>query len=327
MSSSETIQVGPIAARGGEIARGFLGVGETLAGPIQIPIVLINGTKSGAVLCLTAGVHATEYAPIEAIFRILDELQPNTLSGAVIAVPIVSMHMFAARCPFVSPLDGLNLNKIAPGGSGSISEILVRTLLDEIVAKSQYHVDLHAGDFGEILMPFAGYSLSGTPDQDREGEALARAFTPRLISLARKGGSLPPFPGSICYEASRRGVISILAESGGNGTLEEADTRVHVDGVRNILRQLKMIAGAPSTSRDQVMASDRAITRATRAGLLRLKVSIGDSVAQNQVVAEICDVFGQPVETVRAARAGIAGLVWSYKAVNTGDPILRCWYT
>lgn len=327
MADQGSIAIGSVRARRGEMARGFLEIGETLTGPIQIPLVLVNGATEGPVLCLTSGVHATEYAPIEAVFRVLAELNPQLLRGAVIAVPVVSMHMFAARCGFVSPLDGLNPNKVAPGGAGSSTEILVNTLLTKVIYKAQYHIDLHAGDFGEMLMPFAGYSLSGNPEQDSEGEALVRLFTPRLISLAREGGTIPPFPGSLCFEASRQGVVSILAESGGNGTLEEADTAVHTNGVRNILRYLKMIEGQPVVSGSQIIATDRAIIRATRAGLVRLKVAIGDEVAQNQIVAEICDVFGQVQETVRAQRSGIAGLVWAHKAVNSGDPIVRCWYT
>jgi uncharacterized protein len=328
MTNQGSIAIGNVRAARGEIAHGFIVIGETLTGPIQIPVVLVNGIAEGPVLCLTSGVHATEYAPIEAVFRLLDGLDPQTLRGTVIAVPVVSMHMFAARCGFVSPIDGLNPNKIAPGSAaGSITEILVHILLTQVIAKSQYHVDLHAGDFGEILMPFAGYRLSGNAEQDADGEALVRLFAPLLISLAREGGTIPPFAGSICDEASRRGVVSILAESGGNGTLEEGDADVHVHGIRNIMRYLKMIDGAPSVSGPQITATDRAITRASRAGLVRLKVAIGDAVAQNQVVAEICNVFGEVTEIVRAQRAGIVGLVWAHKAVNAGDPIVRCWYT
>ncbi len=327
MGEPGEITIGTAAAAHGEIGRGFLHVGEMATGPVQIPIVIVNGKAAGPALCLTAGVHATEYAPIAAVMRIINELDPKRMKGAVIAVPIVAMHMFASRSGFVSPVDGLNLNKIAPGGHGSISEILVKALLDEIIARAEYYVDLHAGDLGEMLLAFAGYSLTGNAEMDRQGEALARLFTPRLISLARRGDALPPFPGSIVYEATRRGIVSILAESGGNGTLEEPDVLVHVEGVRNIMRFLKMIDSDPVISRPQIRAIDRAVTRANRSGLLHLKVAIGDEVAEDQIVGEIYDVFGRIVETVRVPKAGIAGLVWAHKAVNTGDPIVRCWYT
>jgi uncharacterized protein len=324
---NRTVKVREVTADPGKIAKGFVEVGETVTGPIRIPLVIINGEKPGPKLCLTAGVHATEYAPIEAVLRILSQVAPADLKGTIIAVPILSMHMFASRSGFVSPIDGLNLNKIAPGGDGSISEIVVKLLLDEVIAQCQYHVDLHAGDLGEMLLPFAGYPMTGDAGLDRQGEALARLFSPQLISLAIDGSTLPPFPGSIVHSATRRGIVSILAESGGNGTLEEADVQVHVKGITNLMRYLGMIDGVPMTPKSQIRATGRAITRATRSGLLHLSATIGDTITDGEQVAEICDVFGQIIEQIHVARGGIAGLVWAHKAVNTGDPIIRCWYT
>jgi len=327
VSVSSKVEIGRVSAGRGQVARGFLDVGETATGAVQLPIVIINGASQGPVLCLTAGVHATEYASIDALMRLINELNPAELRGVVIAVPLVNMHMFAGRCPFISPLDGVNLNKIAPGGSGSISEILARVLFDGVITKARYHIDLHGGDFGEMLLEFAGYSMTGNAELDRQGEALARLFAPRVFCLAREGTTLPPSPGFIAYAATRKGVVSILGEAGGNGTMEEADVRVHLEGIRNIMRYLKMINGTPVIPGSQVLATDWHGTRAKRSGLLRLKVAVGDMMAAGQEVADICDVFGRTVEVVRTARPGLAMLVWEHKAVNTGDPIVRCWTT
>jgi uncharacterized protein len=327
VTESQTVKVGGLAAQPGEVSQGFVEVGETITGPIRFPLIIINGQKPGPTLCLTAGVHATEYAPIEAVLRLVTRIRPNDLKGAIVAVPIVSMHMFASRCGFVSPIDGLNLNKVAPGGDGSVSEVLARVLLDDVIAQCQYHVDLHAGDLGEMLMAFAGYPMTGNKELDGQGEALARLFSPRLISLSRDGTTLPPFPGSIVYSATRKGVVSILAESGGNGTLQEIDVQVHVYGITNLMRYLGMIDGLPIIPKSQIRATGRAITRASRSGLLRLYAAVGETIVDGQLVADICDVFGRTVEEVRVERGGLAGLVWAHKAVNSGDPIIRCWYT
>lgn len=315
-----------VSAQSGERAQGFITIGETASGPMRFPLVIINGAGDGPILCLTSGVHATEYAPIDAVMRVVQSLDPSKLRGAVIAVPVVNMRMFDSRTGFVSPLDGLNLNKVAPGrADGSASEILAGVLLDEVIGRAAYHIDLHAGDLGEMLLPFAGYALTGNRELDAQGEALARLYSPKLISLATSDGKIPPFADGICYAATRRGVVSIFAESGGNGTLEDADVRVHVDGVTNVMRHLRMIDGTPITPGPRVSARDRKVVRATRAGLLRLRVRIGDELVAGQEVAEVCNVFGEVVETVRSNGAGIAGLVWAHKVVNTGDPIVRYW--
>ena len=322
----EALRIRGVVAECGQRAQGFITIGETPSGPIQFPVVIVNGADDGPVLCLTAGVHATEYAPIDAAMRIVQSLDATALRGAVIVVPVVNMRMFESRTGFVSPLDGINLNKAAPGrDDGSISEVLAKVLLDEVIGRAAYHIDLHAGDLGEMLLPFAGYALTGRPDLDEQGESLARLYSPKLISLATPDGKIPPFADGICYAATRRGVVSIFAESGGNGTLEEGDVRVHLHGVTNVMRYVRMIDGTPTAVGGQVSARDRKVVRATRAGLLRLRVKIGDELVAGQEVAEICNVFGEVVETVRSSGAGIAGLVWAHKVVNTGDPIVRYW--
>lgn len=323
--ADDQFEIRDIRCKMGSIARGFLKVGETSTGPVEIPLVIIHGRSHGPVLCLTAGVHATEYPPIEAMFRVLRSIDPAKLRGTVLGVPVVNMHMFATRQGFTSPLDGINLNKIAPGGNGSITEMVAKTLLDEVVTRAQYHIDLHGGDFGEMLWAYAGYSLTGAAAQDEQGEALVRVYTPGMICLSPQGSLLPPTPGFLVYAATRRGVVSMLAESGGNGTLEEADVQVHVNGVENVLRYLGMIEGDPIIRKPLLKAKDRAVTRAKRAGLLHLQVAVGDIVPDDAIVAEIYDVFGDRVETVRVERGGTAGLVWAHKSVNTGDPIVRCW--
>jgi uncharacterized protein len=325
-------QIRDIGAGRGERAQGWLTIGETPAGPLRVPLAIINGHEDGPALCITAGVHAAEYAPIDAAMRLLQTIQPNALRGAVIVVPVTNMRMFEHRAGFLSPLDGLNLNRIAPGRrDGSISEILADMLLREVIGAAEYHVDLHAGDLGELLLPFAGYALTGNAELDRKGEALARAYSPRLISLATADGTIPPFPGSLNFSASRNGVVSILGECGGNGTLEEDDVQTHLTGVLNIMRYLEMIDGTSQPAADgeapRIAARDRIVVRATRSGLLRLRVRIGDEIRTGQELADIRNVFGEVVEVMCAPGSGIAGLIWTHKVVNTGDPVVRYWIT
>src|SRR5262249_53213099 len=113
MTSRLTIR--DVSAARGERTEGWLTIGETASGPLRMPLVLINGHEDGPTRCATAGVHATEYAPIDAVMRLLRMLDPARLRGAVIGVPVTNMRMFEHRTGFTSPLDGLNLNKIAPG--------------------------------------------------------------------------------------------------------------------------------------------------------------------------------------------------------------------
>ena len=322
------VRIRDVEASRGTKAEGWLTIGDTASGPIRVPVVVLNGDEDGPTLCLTAGVHATEYAPIAAVMELIQSIDPARLRGAIIAVPVTNMRMFDSRTGFTSPLDGLNLNKIAPGRrDGSISEILADVMLREVIGAAEYHIDFHAGDLGEALYPFAGYSLTGRRDLDAKGEAMVRAFTPLLISLSPPDSTIPPFAGSLNHAATRNGVVSILAEAGGNGTLDDADVRVHVDGARNVMRYLGMIDGASMPQGKRVAVRDRVVVRAKRAGLLRLTARIGDAIEAGAELGDIRDVFGNVIERVCSSGDGIVGLIWTHKVVNTGDPILRYWIT
>src|SRR5215217_3671733 len=190
---AEAVHIRDIVAKPGTRASGYLTIGETPTEPIRVPIVIVNGSRPGPRLCLTAGVHAAEYPAIDAVMRTVQSLDPTELAGTVIAVPVVNPPMFQRRAGFLSPIDGLNLNRTAPGrADGTISEVLAHVLLNEIIGTCQYHIDCHGGDLGEILWPYSGYALTGDSEQDRQGEVLARIWSPRIVALYREGSGLPP---------------------------------------------------------------------------------------------------------------------------------------
>jgi uncharacterized protein len=323
---AEAIRIRDIVVKPGSRASGFLTIGETPTEPIRLPLVVVHGRRPGPRLCLTAGVHAAEYPGIDAVMRTVQGLDPTELTGTVVAVPVVNPPVFQRRSGFLSPIDGLNLNRTAPGrADGTISEVLAHVLLNDVIGTCQYHIDCHGGDLGEILWPYSGYALTGNSEQDRQGEALARLWSPRIVALYREGSELPPTNGSLTSQAARQGVISILAEAGSNGTLEPTDVEIHMRGMRNVMRYLGMIPGEPDWGGERLEPTGQFVVSAQRGGLLRLKVEIGDEIREQQEIAEVCNLFGEVVERLHSPHDGIARLIWAHKAVNTGDPIVKCW--
>ena len=86
--------------------------------------------------------------------------------------------------------------------------------------------------------------------------------------------------GSLTFQATRQGVVSILAEAGSNGTLEPADVEIHMRGMRNVMRYLGMIPGEPDTAGEHVEPTGQFVVSAQRGGLLRLKIGIGDEIRE-----------------------------------------------
>ena len=326
VTTGDVCRIRNIAAEKGAKQSGYLTVGETAMGSIRIPLVIINGAMPGPTLCITAGVHASEYPGIDAVLRTIVDLQPADLSGTVIAVPVVNTPMFRARSAFLSPIDGLNLNRTFPGKpDGTISEVIAHVLLNEVVALADFHIDCHGGDVPEILWPYAGYAITGNGAVDERGETMARLYSPRIVALYRENSPLAPTTGSFTREAARRGIASILAESGSAGGLDPADVQNHLHGIRNVMRFFKMLPGEPVIRGKRMIATDQFVVDARRGGLLRLAIRIGDDIMAGQEIAEVCDVFGTVVEKVVSPADGIARIIWTHKAVNTGDPIVKCW--
>ena len=326
MMEVDAVRIRDIASKPGTRSSGFLTIGETPSDPIRVPIVIVQGRRPGPRLCLTAGVHASEYPGIDAVMQTVQGLDPEELSGTVVAVPVVNPPMFQRRSGFLSPIDGLNLNRSAPGrADGTISEVLAYVLLNEVIGSCQYHIDCHGGDLGEILWPYAGYAMTGNSELDTKGEKLARLYSPCIVSLYREGSGLPPTMGSLTSQAASQGVVSILAEAGGNGTLELDDVHIHLRGIRNVMRFLDMLPGEPDPVGDRTTPVGQFVVSAQRGGLLRLKIEIGEEIREQQEIAEVCNLFGEVVEQIRSPHDGIARLIWAYKAINMGDPIVKCW--
>jgi len=321
-----SFRIRDVEAERGTKRRGYLMVGETPAGPIQMPLIIAHGAKPGPTLCLTSGVHAAEYPAIDAVLRCMAGLDPHELSGTVIAVPVVNVPMFNARSAFVSPIDGLNLNRTFPGGcEGSISELIADVLLNEVVARANYHIDCHGGDLPEILWPYSGYAITGDGAVDQLGEAMARLYSPGIVALYREDSALPATKGSLISEAARRGIASILAESGSAGGLAQSDVERHLQGINNVMRYFGMLPGEPAILGRRMMGVDQFVVRARRGGLVRLAIGIGEEIKKDQSIADICNIFGDVVATVTSPADGIARIIWTHKVVNTGDSIVKCW--
>jgi predicted deacylase len=324
----ETFRLRDLAVEPGTARRGRLEVGRTAAGPVAMPLVVVHGASPGPTLCLTGAVHGTEYPGTTAVREVARRLDPGTLAGTLLAVTVTNMPMYQARSPFLSPIDGLNLNRVAPGrADGTVTERIAHTLFTELLARATHHIDCHGGDIGEDLWPYAAYRVTGRRALDEVGEAMVRAYTPRVFALVEEGMALALTHGTVTSEAAKRGVASILGECGSDRGLDPADVRTHVDGITNVMRLIGMLPGEPRVARDLVQGISQFVVSAGGAGLLRLAVRVGDEIAEGQALGEIWDEYGDVVETLRAPARGLVRLVWTHKVVNTGDPVLKCWVT
>jgi uncharacterized protein len=290
---------------------------ELLAG-IELPCFEAAGENDGPHLCLLGGIHGGEYSSIAAVVRFMNALDTSALSGRITAVPIVSMPSFRARTAFVMPQDGKNLNRCFPGSpDGTFSEVLARHVFDELIAPSDVVLDLHGGDMVEALEPFSLYDESAVEEQAR---ALAIAFG--LPYLVRSAPSEAPISGTTTSAAAAAGVPAVIAEVGGCGLLEEDAVRMHLDGLANALRHLRMLPGEVAPPRADMRSVGRFVwLRSTEEGWWEPDVRAGDEVRAGASLGLVRNLFGDVIERVPAPEDGVVLFLTTSPAV-TADGLL-----
>jgi predicted deacylase len=295
------------------IARRILRFDHELLAGLELPCFEANGSRDGPHLCLLGGIHGGEYSSIAAVVRFMNALDADELAGRITAVPIVSMPSFLARTPFVVPQDGKNLNRCFPGSNdGTFSDVLARRVFDELIAPSDFLLDLHGGDMVEALEPFTLYDESAV---EAGARGLAIAFD--LPYVVRSSPAEAPISGTTTAAAAAAGIPAVIAEVGGRGLLEEAAVQTHLDGLANALRHLGMLRGEPTAPRAGMRSVGRFVwLRSENGGWWEPHVDAGDEVSAGSNLGTVRDLFGEIMEQVPAREDGVVLFVTTSPAVE-----------
>jgi predicted deacylase len=308
----DVVTVGPLHAAPGTKVTGQLPVPGT---PIEMPVTIVNGSAPGPRVAITAGVHGGEYPGIEAAIRTAAGLEARGVRGTVVIVHIVDVPAFAARSIYVCPLDGKNPNRLFPGtAGGTASERLAHTLFTEVIAPSDAYVDLHGGDINEALVPFTIIVETGNAGLDAQARDLARVYGIPYIVRGRVGGGT-------YAAAAQRNIPAILTEAGGQGLLDEPSLAVHLRGLRNVLRHLGVVDGAPEPVGPVTTMARLHWVTSQHTGLFYVEVAPGERVETGRRIGEIRDYFGRRLTEVRAPASGIVLFTVTTPATNPNDPL------
>src|ERR1035437_648701 len=265
---------------------------------IAFPLAIIEGTKPGPTVTITAGIHGCEYPGIASAIRLFKELTPETVAGKIQIVTISSLKAFESRSVFVCPVDGKNLNRVFPGDKdGSYTQVLAYHLFNDVILKGDYYLDLHGGDMVEALVPFAMYHKSGNDKRDQKSLEIAKYYGLKYIISRTWPDSRTP-PGGTYANASEHGIPGALVEAGSIGQLDEESVNLHMKGLYNVLRYLGCLEGEPVIPADQTIYDEFVLVYTPKKGIFCTKVSVGDEVSKSQCVGTIEDYFGNQIEEI-----------------------------
>jgi predicted deacylase len=284
------------------------------------PYVTISGRQDGPRATIIAGIHGCEYVSIHAVMRLARELDPAEVRGQILLMPIVNLPSFWERTPFVSPLDGLNPNRIFPGNpDGTFTEALAHLIFSTCIQPSDAFFDLHGGDLVEELASFTGYSTSAAPDVVARSRAMAEAFgLDYCVGRAERPGVVS---GLTHMVAARHGVPAVLAEAGGIGQLTMPDVELLVGGTRRALQVAGNLPGEPEAPPTRHLDQSEQVM-APQDGFWIADIHAGQPVRAGQRLGQITTLLGEPLETVTAPIDGVVVYRTTSAAVRHGGLLL-----
>jgi uncharacterized protein len=282
---------------------------------IDLPVIIVRGQTAGQTLVVTAGIHGDEYEGVRAIFDVIGQLDPASMSGDLICVPVANPPAFWAvsRC---SPLDGNNLARVFPGKSdGSITEAIAHAIDQEILPNADFFLDLHSAGVRFLMPTMVGYEAA-----DTRAEAAAHSFGAPVIWAHDVIA-----PGRSVSAASARGIPWLYTEARGAGRIHPDDLAVYRHGIYNLVRHLAILPGKPDAQPPGLCLYgdgnvDASITT-ERSGFLVPEVELLETVTAGQQLGVLLDLWGNPQEYFMSPRDGVVALIHVCPVVKDHDPL------
>ena len=244
---------------------------------VSTPVLIVNGKLAGPTLCLTAAVHGDELNGIEMVRRVMHNLNPDKLSGAVLGVPIVNLQGFRRGSRYLP--DRRDLNRFFPGNpNGSAASRIAHSFFTEIIQHCDALIDLHTGSFERANLPQLRADL-----RDPDVVTLTQGFGATVILHSE------PAEGTLRYAATAADIPAVTLEAGGPSELELQEVKHGVKGIETLLNTLGMVRKIRLWGESEPVYYRSTWVRANRGGILLADVSLGSTVRQGDLLGTITD--------------------------------------
>lgn len=324
----KVLEVAGIKALPGTVERGSIEVVELADGAkVSMPLILVNGAKPGPRLYMGAAIHGDEANGIGIITEALKKVDPKTLAGQIIAVPVQQPLAFYAdhRLPLAqllkSPLDQSPSDAwlVFPGDkNGNVAQRFAANIF-ELISQCDYALDIHTPTRGGRYVPIA-ILPSAREKKFNDVLEFAKAMSPGWIMCNDSGIYVED--GILCVEATRAGVPCFTFEIGEGGRLERDRVAVGATCVANVMSWLGMTDTPMQPAKKTYLMSEFIGLRAEKGGLLYTEAELGSEVTKGQLLARIVDVYGDEVQRIEAPVDGVFVRSTTLSNVASGDRVV-----
>lgn len=321
----QSITIGNLTGEPGKVQFGEIVCAYTAdARPVPIPLIAVNGTKSGPVLLLTAAMHGIEVGGIEVIRRLTREiLDPTMLRGTVIAAPILNPFAYGAA-RMNTPQDEYNLNRVFPGGPDQLlSHRLAHMIINGLVAKASYLIDFHSNVTPAI--PFTIVRRVGDQRIFEQSRTMADAFGVTTIEMVQQYEQHRV--GTMSDWALAHGIPSIVIELIDTRRINPAAVAMGIRGTLNVMRRIGMLDGEIEAQVELPVRKGNFVRMeitADKGGLVHPGKDAGEVVSRGDILATLRDPYGNIVDQIKSP---VNGYVLAYplresNAVSTGNMVV-----
>lgn len=293
----------------GEQADVHVTISETYSSSmIRVPIHVRRAKTDGPVLFVTAAIHGDELNGTGAIRELIQE-ELELSCGSLILVPVLNLLAFDRHSRYTP--DRRDLNRSFPGtAGGNMASRMARTLFDQIVGRSDFGIDLHTAAIRRTNYPNVRGDLG-----DDAVRRIATAFGSEIV-LNGKGPT-----GALRREACQVGCPTIIMEGGEIWKVESDVVANAARGVRNVLRDLGMLGGAPEQAPYQMIVETSKWVRAEKGGFLQFHVQPGEIIVKGQPVATNSNLLGRERCILEAPFDAVVIGMTTLPAGAPGEPI------
>ena len=176
---------------------------NALGTPVLLPFIVVRGRHPGPTVGICAAVHGNELNGISIIHHVLESVEPEELSGALVCVPVVNAPAFEiGQRNF--PEDGVDLNHAFPGKrNGTPSQQYAKAFSSAFLPPCDYILDIHTASEGRTNTFYVRADLTSP-----EARRLALLVGPQIVLHGRSGD------GTLRNAARRKGIAAVTLEAG-----------------------------------------------------------------------------------------------------------------
>ncbi|MFC3959837.1 succinylglutamate desuccinylase/aspartoacylase family protein [Halovivax cerinus] len=292
-------------------------ISETYLGdPIRVPVTIINGTRPGPTVFLSAAAHGDELNGIEVVREVAHDWDHADLHGTLVCLPVLNVPGFLAQERYL-PIYDRDLNRSFPGhGESTSAKRMAHRLFSAFVEPCDYGLDFHTSTRGRTNM------LHVRADTTNPAvERLSHAFSSNVII----DGDGPE--GSLRREATDAGVPTITIEMGEAHRFQRDLIDQALTGVASVLAEVGCHPDSsvhwPGWRTVITDSSEKTWLRADAGGIVDMKLGRGELVHEGDVICTITDPFKEADDSV-SVEAPFTGLivgVLENPVVYPGNPL------